>query len=255
MSTHHDDPWSPLRKHTAARIALGRAGGSLPTAEVLAFAVAHADARDAIHAELDTQRLLADLAPLGVQPILLQSQAPDRATYLQRPDLGRKLDQASVEKLSAAGGASDLAIILADGLSAPAVQNNAAPVFASLLPLLQQSRISLAPVTLVRNARVAIEDQIGQLQNARLAMILIGERPGLTTPASLGAYVVYNPHPQNTDADRNCVSNIHAAGLPPPRAAETLHYLITESLRRQLSGIHLKDTRPTLGRSSTNELG
>ena len=240
------DPWSGLRRHTAARIALGRAGGSLPTAEVLDFAMAHAQARDAVHSELNLDELEAALRPLGLPLIRLQTQAADRTTYLQRPDLGRRLDEPSHATLTAPKDSPDVALIVSDGLSALAAQRQAPALLEALLPKLRASRLTLAPIAVVRHGRVAVEDEVGAALSAKAAVILIGERPGLGTPDSLGAYLVFGPRVGRTDAERNCVSNIRPQGLPPAAAAETLHYLITESLRRQISGVALKDDRPLL---------
>jgi ethanolamine ammonia-lyase small subunit len=243
-----EDPWAALRRHTSARIALGRAGGSLPTREVLAFSAAHAGARDAVHAPLDADRLVSDLRPLGLSVMSLHSAAPDRATYLQRPDLGRRLDEGSRRALAShrPAEAPGLAVVVSDGLSAPAAQRHAAPLLAELLPLLRGSSISISPVVIVRHARVAVQDEVGQALGARAALILLGERPGLGSPDSLGAYLVFDPRPGRTDAERNCVSNIRPGGLPYPAAAATLHYLITESRHRQLRGVGLKDDRAPL---------
>jgi ethanolamine ammonia-lyase small subunit len=238
-----EDSWQHLRCHTSARIALGRAGGSLPTAEVLAFAAAHAAAQDAVHAEFDLDRLESDLKAQSLDGIRLQTAAPDRQTYLHRPDLGRRLSDASANSIQAADPPPDVALIVSDGLSAPAAQTHASSLLGKLVPLLRSSSIRTSPVYLVRLARVAIEDEIGQRVGAQAAIILLGERPGLGSPDSLGAYLVYGPRIGRTDADRNCVSNIRPAGLPIVAAAQTLHYLIVESLRRKISGVMLKDER------------
>lgn len=239
---HILDPWARLRQHTAARIALGRAGGSLPTEEVLRFALDHAEARDAVHAEFDVDAVQSRIASLGFDVLVAHSQAADRNEYLTRPDLGRRLDNGSRNALQPVA-ASDVALIVGDGLSARATNAHAATLLEALVPLLRSEKLALGPIVLVRHARVAIQDEIGQLLRAKCALILIGERPGLGAADSLGAYVVFNPQPGNTDADRNCVSNIRPAGLPIRAAADTLHYLITQSLRRQISGVQLKDDR------------
>lgn len=245
------DPWTRLRRLTPARIALGRAGGSLPTAEVLAFAAAHAAARDAVHAELDVGRLERDLAPVGLPVVRLHSRAADRATYLQRPDLGRRLDDASRGSLNASfnstlsGPAPDVALLVADGLSALAAQRQTPPVLERLVPLLRAAGLRPSPVCVVLQGRVAVEDEVGQALGAAAAVVLIGERPGLGSPDSLGAYVVFDPRPGRTDADRNCVSNVRPAGLPPAAAAETIAWIVTECLRRRVSGVALKDERGT----------
>jgi ethanolamine ammonia-lyase small subunit len=240
------DPWATLRRHTAARIALGRAGASLPTAEVLRFALDHALARDAVHAELDIEQLEKDMADAAPELSILRvaSRVTDRTTYLQRPDLGRQLDDASRQRLSQVKVAGDVSLVLADGLSATATQRHAAALCGLLVPRLRESRLAIGPLVIARFARVALQDEIGQALGARCSVILIGERPGLGTPDSLGAYVVFNPKPGNTDAQRNCVSNIRPAGLPLQAAADTLHFLIAQSLRLQLSGVNLKDDRP-----------
>jgi ethanolamine ammonia-lyase small subunit len=237
------DPWSHLRRHTAARIALGRAGGSLPTAAVLDFAAAHAAARDAVHSGLDADALEAALRPAGLPVVRLHSQCPDRTTYLQRPDLGRRLDEPSRARLRPTSPAADLALIVADGLSALAAQRQAPAVLESLVPLLRSAGIQPSPVHVVVQGRVAIADEVGAAVGARAAVILIGERPGLGSPDSLGAYLVFDPKPGKTDADRNCVSNIRSEGLPPTAAAETIGWLVVESLRRRISGVGLKDER------------
>jgi len=248
-----DDAWASLRRYTSARIALGRSGGSLLTAEWLAFSMAHADARDAVHSRLDVDVLERDLAPLGLPLVRLHSDAPDRIAYLQRPDLGRRLDGPSREQLAGLNAtACDVAIIIADGLSALAAQRQSPALLREWLPLLRESSFTLAPLVVVLHGRVALEDEIGSLLRASAAVILIGERPGLGSPDSLGAYLVFNPKPGNTDADRNCVSNIRAEGLSQSAAARTLHYLLTESLRRKISGVRLKDDRPQLPGSVSN---
>jgi ethanolamine ammonia-lyase small subunit len=239
------DPWDGLRRHTAARIALGRAGGSLPTREVLAFAAAHAAARDAVHEAVDWDKLEAEVRQLPSDVVRLESAARDRATYLQRPDLGRKLSDASRAFLANLKPASspEVAIIVSDGLSAPAAQRQAMPLLRELLPMLRPSGVRVSPVFLVRFGRVAIEDEIGAVVSAKAAIILLGERPGLGSPDSLGAYLVFDPKPGRTDAERNCVSNIRPGGLTFPAAAATLHYLITQSIRLRISGVGLKDER------------
>jgi len=240
------DVWNSLRKCTPARIAIGRAGGSLPTQEVLDFAWAHAEARDAVKMELDLQKLASSIEQFGVTCLKLESAAIDRDTYVRRPDLGRRLSGRSrqvLSQLSPPAAAPDVALIVADGLSAVAAQEQAVRVLEKLLPMLSASHITLAPLCVVKNARVAIEDEIGQNLQAMAAVILLGERPGLGTSDSLGAYLVYQPEIGKTDADRNCISNIRNAGLRPEAAAETIHYLLTESLRRKISGVKLKDER------------
>jgi ethanolamine ammonia-lyase small subunit len=236
------DAWEFLREYTTARIALGRAGGSLPTRRHLEFQLAHARARDAVHSELDMATLEREIAVLGVETIRLHSAAPDRATYLQRPDLGRRLDDASRRLLEERGGdSSTVAFVVADGLSALAVQRHAPAMLEAILARLDPQEWRIAPVALVEQGRVAISDEIGALLGAELAVILIGERPGLSSPDSLGIYLTYGPKIGNTDADRNCISNIRAAGLSYAAAAHRLAYLMTAARQRRLSGVELKD--------------
>jgi ethanolamine ammonia-lyase small subunit len=243
------DPWNSLRSATPARIALGRAGGSLPTREWLDFKAAHSAARDAVHQVFDAESVSREISLLGIETILLDTAAGDRQTFLKRPDLGRRLDAASDERLRARAlenTAPDLAIVVSDGLSALAVQRQAPPLLTLLVPRLIADGWRLAPIAVVRFGRVALEDHIGQRFGARLALLLLGERPGLGSPDSLGAYLVHAPQPGNTDANRNCVSNIRPAGLAWDAAADTIVYLLSEARRRQLSGVALKDERAPL---------
>jgi len=254
------DPWNKLRRWTPARIALGRAGGSVPTQALLDFRLAHARAVDAVHQPLNIEefctRLKTDDPSLAscvgqIGSLCLTTAVSDHTNYLQRPDLGRVLSEDSREKLEAASFSSrlfDLVIIVVDGLSALAVERQAPPLLVHLLPRLLGSKTNpsgpawnLAPLMVVRHGRVAVQDQIGLLVGARMALTLIGERPGLVGPDSLSAYLVYGPKQGNTDANRNCVSNIRPDGLKPAAAAARIHYLLTESKRRQLSGVPLKD--------------
>jgi ethanolamine ammonia-lyase small subunit len=246
MSTLTPDPWNQLRSATPARIALGRAGGSLPTRAWLEFKSAHAAAREAVHYDFDGERLAAEIAALGAEVVVTDSAAGDRPTFLQRPDLGRRLDERSryaLQQLPRPDAAPELVIIVSDGLSALAVHRQVPPLLAVLLPRLTADQWRMAPIVVARFGRVALQDEIGHVLDAQLAVTLIGERPGLGSPDSLGAYLVYGPKPGNTDANRNCVSNIRPEGLPLAAAAETLHYLLTEARRRQLSGVALKDER------------
>jgi ethanolamine ammonia-lyase small subunit len=236
-----------LRVATHARIALGRAGGSLPTDAWLEFKAAHAAARDAVHNVFEPQRLAAEIADLGAPTVVVATAASDRATYLQRPDLGRRLDDASRRRLQATPAppeAPELVIVVSDGLSALAAHRQAGPLLAALLPRLEVERWRLAPIIIAAFGRVALEDEVGQLLGAQAALILLGERPGLGSPDSLGAYLVYGPKIGNTDANRNCVSNIRPEGLAPSAAAETIAYLVGEARRRRHSGVQLKDERP-----------
>ncbi|MCG8518052.1 MAG: ethanolamine ammonia-lyase subunit EutC [Pseudomonadales bacterium] len=256
------NPWHHLRRYTDARIGLGRAGISLPTQQLLEFQLAHARARDAVHLPLDIDRLTGDLASLpGLtepgEPVLLHSQAADRFQYLQRPDLGRRLDEASRERLAdrASANGADLALVVVDGLSSSAIQANVAPFLACFLDALGQTEPDwrLAPLTVVQQGRVAIGDDIGQLLSARAVVVLIGERPGLSSPDSVGIYLTWNPKPGLTDASRNCISNVRPAGLSFDQASERLIYLLREAHRLGLSGVGLKDrTGEVVIDSSTN---
>ncbi len=236
------DPWSTLAGLTPARIALGRIGASQPTRAVLDFALAHAQARDAVHAPFDTVALARTLAALGLQPIEVASRAPQRQVYLQRPDLGRRLSDASRARLEAAAGSGcDVGLVIGDGLSATAVGVQAPPLLRSLLPHLGRLGLTVGPVCLAEGARVALGDEIGAILRARLAVVLIGERPGLSAPDSLGVYITYDPRPGRNDAERNCISNVRPAGLAPDAAAARLTWLIAAAFERRLTGVALKD--------------
>jgi len=233
-----------LKQWTNARVGTGRAGGSLLHRELLHFRLDHARARDAVHAPFDPVSLAAELEPLGHPILLSPSQAGDRAIYLQRPDLGRRLSAEASDRLSSHRGDYDLVIILADGLSSTAAHRQGPPLLGALLPLLENW--SLSPLIIAPYARVALQDEIGHVLGARAALILLGERPGLGSPDSLGAYLVHDPKPGNTDAKRNCVSNIRPEGLPPAAAAHRISWLLHESRRLGFSGVDLKDTSPGL---------
>ena len=242
------DPQNPLlelRRLTPARIALGRTGTSMPTSAQLDFQYAHAQARDAVHLPFDSAGLSAQLAEIGRDSMLLHSAATDRNSYLQRPDLGRKLSDESAQTLrayaSANPGGVDLVIVVADGLSALAVHRHTLPFLARLEELVLAEGWSVSPVMLVEQGRVAVADEIGELMGAKMTVILIGERPGLSSPDSLGLYFTYNPKIGLTDAYRNCISNVRLEGLSYGMAAHRLQYLMREACRRQLSGVNLKD--------------
>ncbi len=239
------NPWLELRRLTPARIALGRTGTSLPTSAQLDFQFAHAQARDAVHLPFDHAGLSAQLSEHGRETLLLQSAATDRNSYLQRPDLGRKLSDTSAQSLrdyaQANPGGVDLTIVVADGLSALAVHRHTLPFLTRLEEQMSADGWSLAPVVLVEQGRVAIGDEIGQLLGAKMVVMLIGERPGLSSPDSLGLYFTYNPKVGLTDAYRNCISNVRLEGLSYGMAAHRLLYLMREACRRQLSGVNLKD--------------
>ncbi|WP_124364574.1 MULTISPECIES: ethanolamine ammonia-lyase subunit EutC [unclassified Pseudomonas] len=240
-----DNPWLQLRRLTPARIALGRTGTSIPTNAQLDFQLAHAQARDAVHLPFDHEALSRQFAERGRDSLLLHSAATDRHMYLQRPDLGRRLSDESAQTLrdyaSAHPDGVDLAIVVADGLSALAVHKHTAPFLTRLEEQTHAEGWSLSPVILVEQGRVAVADEIGQLLGAKMAVILIGERPGLSSPDSLGLYFTYNPKVGLTDAYRNCISNVRLEGLSYGMAAHRLLYLMREACRRQLSGVHLKD--------------
>jgi len=244
------DGWTHLRKYSPARIAIGRAGASMPTRERLDFQLAQARARDAVWLPFDTIALAAALEQLQPGVVVLTSAATDRGSYLRRPDWGRRLAEAEREKLARARerGPWDLAVVVSDGLSARATQEQAGRLLALLLPALRSAGWRVAPLVVVANARVALQDEVGSALAATVSLMLLGERPGLGSPDSLGAYLVFGPGPGKTDADRNCVSNIRPAGLAPERAAEKLLYLLGEMRRRRLSGVELKEEMPGLDR-------
>tara|TARA_R110001606_G_scaffold395664_1_gene568350 strand:- start:32359 stop:33246 length:888 start_codon:yes stop_codon:yes gene_type:complete len=257
-----ENPWHLLREFTAARISLGRSGVSIPTSEMLAFQLAHAQARDAVHTPLDFDDLQQQLSELTkqfpklitIKPITLHSQAVDRTDYLQRPDLGRSLDQLSVKKLQKTASTYNynLAIIVADGLSATAIYQNALPFIEALLETLQQDEQpwTLAPITLVEQGRVAISDEIGELLNADLVLMLIGERPGLSSPDSMGLYLTWAPRVGLNDSSRNCISNVRPQGLIYSAAVQKAIYLLRESRRLKLSGVNLKDRSAAIGQDN-----
>jgi len=236
------DPWLSLRAFTPARIALGRTGTSVPLEEVLRFRLAHAHARDAVYSLPDVEVLQEQLLAMQVAVQVLHSSAADRQEYLQRPDKGRRLDDASAAALSAlTGTGNEVAIVIADGLSATAVNRHAVPLLQALLPMMSDAGIALAPICIVQQGRVAVGDEAGALLQAKAVLVLIGERPGLSSPDSLGIYLTFQPKPGLTDEARNCISNIRPEGLSYKAAAEKAFYLLRESLRLQLSGVHLKD--------------
>jgi ethanolamine ammonia-lyase small subunit len=230
------DPFARLRAATPARIGLGHTGPALPTAPMLALQLAHACAREAVHAALDVAALRAALA---LPSLVVDSAAPDRQTYLRRPDLGRRLAPAASAALGAAAGDFDLAIVIADGLSALAAQRHAAPLIAALVARLAGWR--LAPAVVARQGRVAIGDEIAAALGARAVLVLIGERPGLSVADGLGAYLTWAPRAGRLDSERNCVSNIGDQGLSPDRAADKIAWLLGEAGRLGFTGVDLKD--------------
>ena len=237
------DPWHPLRTFTGARIALGRAGTSLPTRAHLDFQLAHARARDAVKLPLDADTLETDLRAIGLDTLRLNTRAANRADYLQFPDHGRRLSPQSVDQIrsTAAGAGADLALVVADGLSATAVQRHAAPFLAEFMPMLGRRGYAASPIAIVHQGRVAVGDAVAAAMGCRMTAVLIGERPGLSSPDSMGIYFTFKPFEGCPDAGRNCISNIHGNGLGYGPAADTLIYLVSEADRLGLSGVDLKD--------------
>lgn len=240
-------PWQTLRRLTPARIALGRAGDSLPTHELLAFQFDHARARDAVHLPFDAAGLAAQLADAGYPVLRAASAAESRGVYLRRPDLGRRLSEASRAELAAYAaqhpGGYDAVFVIADGLSALAVHEHSVPLLRQVYDTLRDMGWRLAPVVVADQSRVALADEIGQILGAEQAAILIGERPGLSVADSLGVYLTYGPRPGRSDAERNCISNIHPRGLSYDEARQTLIYLMSQARRLKLTGVALKDER------------
>lgn len=247
------DPFRRLRAATPARIGLGRHGHGLPTTPLLEFQLAHARARDAVHEKFSPERIAADLGDREVR--IVRSLAADRQTYLQRPDLGRRLLEADADSLSNANSGNsgsgsearkthDVAFVIADGLSAPAAHTHAVPLLHTLYPLLGEW--SIAPIVIACQARVALGDEIGSVLNASLVAVLIGERPGLSAPDSLGVYLTWQPRPGRQDSERNCISNIRPpTGLSYGQAASRLAWLMNTARNQRLTGVSLKDTSAT----------
>ena len=234
------NPWTALRRFTPARIALGRAGASLPTQEVLAFGLAHARARDAVHEALDVDTLEQELASSGHPCLRVHSAAPNRTTYLARPDLGRRLDETSAERLAGHENKPGIVVAIEDGLSAVAVQKHVVPLMQALRTI-DPDRWSNVPAVIALQGRVALGDEIGERLGACLVVVMIGERPGLSSPDSLGLYITHSPKIGRTDAERNCISNVRPEGLGYEAAAAKLDWLVSASLSRGVSGIALKD--------------
>ena len=243
-----NDPWAKMRAATPARIGLGRAGAGLPTANNLDFQFAHARARDAVHRAVDWDRLEAEIAPL--ETIRVRSAAPDRPTYLRRPDLGRRLAPGDWPAL-VRSEKPDVAVVVADGLTADAIAAQAAPVVHASCAAL--AGLSIGPIVLAEQGRVAIGDEIGERLGARLVVLLVGERPGLTVADSLGAYITYGPRVGRKDSERNCISNIHGnGGLSHDEAAAKIAWLVRQALKLELTGTGLKEDAGALpGRSDT----
>jgi ethanolamine ammonia-lyase small subunit len=237
------DAWQFLQNYTPARIARGRAGHSIPTSVLLKFQADHAQARDAVYSELNIATL-NDLITqsLDFQVVNLKSEVKGRPQYLQRPDLGRTLSQESREELIGMNSSeSDICFVIADGLSAEAINQNAIPIIENLIQRLIEINWKIAPICIVEQGRVAIADEIGFLLKSDIVIILIGERPGLTSPNSMGAYITFHPHVGMTDESRNCVSNIRPEGMNFRMATDKIFYLLTEMKSKKLSGVSLKD--------------
>ncbi|SAL09520.1 ethanolamine ammonia-lyase small subunit [Caballeronia peredens] len=247
------NPWDALRRFTDARIALGRAGSSLPTAPLLAFNLAHAQARDAVHRPLDVEALRSALLSKGFDTATVESAAPSRDVYLRRPDLGRRLSDESATCLESHATGADLVFVIADGLSSSAASMHAIPLVERTMARLEGWRIG--PVVIATQARVALGDCIGAILKARMVAVLIGERPGLSSPASLGVYVTFDPVRGRSDAERNCISNVRPEGLAYDAAAFKLAYLLNEARLRKLTGVALKDeSAATLPERTTDRL-
>ena len=235
-------PLRDLRELTPARVGLGRAGASLPTEALLGFTLDHARARDAVHAAFDVSGLIAGLRGLGLQPVEVLSQARTRRDYLRRPDLGRILDPGSRRLLESRDApSSQFVIVIGDGLSPTAVNVHAIEQVRHLTTQLDAAGIEIGATVVASGARVALGDEIGALLGVRMLLMLIGERPGLSAPDSLGGYLTFAPRIGRTDAERNCISNIHRAGLSYQEAAFKLAWLVREGLARQITGVALKD--------------
>ncbi|MGC2638505.1 MAG: ethanolamine ammonia-lyase subunit EutC [Acidobacteriaceae bacterium] len=246
------DLWARLRRYTPARIGLGRVGASVPTQAVLLFALDHARARDAVHTELDADAVRDELRDAGFgEAAVVRSQARDRMEYLLRPDLGRRLDEESRTRLREIGQrdraerdrTGELTVVIADGLAAMAPQSHAVPLLRELTGTWRDGpqRAANVRVVVAKLARVALGDEIGALLRAEATVVLIGERPGLSSPDSLGVYLTWAPQVGRTDAERNCISNVRPEGLPYAEAARRLDYLLREARRLRISGVELKD--------------
>ncbi|MEO6149905.1 MAG: ethanolamine ammonia-lyase subunit EutC [Mucilaginibacter sp.] len=236
-----NNPWQALQQFTNARIGIGRSGTSIPMKELLQFRLAHAHARDAVYSKLDSEGLTEALKQFNLPVAQLNSKAVSRERYLKMPGLGRDLDEASTEQLTSYTPGADIVIIIADGLSATAVNQNTVPLLEFLVPMLINSKLKLAPFCLVKQGRVAIGDDVAAVLQAKMSLILIGERPGLSAADSMGAYLTYDPREGLTDEARNCISNIRHNGLGHRQAAEKIFYLVQQAFRKKLSGVLLKD--------------
>lgn len=239
-----EDPWSNLRTFTDARIGLGRAGGSIPLHEVLNFRLAHAQARDAVHTPIDFSKIQRELARENISSHVLQSRAEDRNTYLTRPDLGRRLSAASWDVLEGQKKNWDIAVVLCDGLSSKAIHENGSLFLCAFTEKLQYTQYTMAPVQMVTNGRVAVGDEIGECLRARMVVVLIGERPGLSSPNSMGIYLTMAPTVGTTDESRNCISNVRHGGLSIEGGVQKLSYLMDKAFEEKRTGVLLKDDMP-----------
>lgn len=242
------DPWFRLKQYTSARIGIGRSGVAVPTKELLNFQMAHAKARDAVLTEINFKKICDSFKKQKLSFIELKSACETREIYLTRPDLGRVLSEnskANLKKLSKIKNkptmANFISLIIVDGLSSAAIENNIISLFKILLPALNKKGFKLAPIALVKNGRVAIGDEISFVQKTGISLVFIGERPGLSSPDSLGVYLTYKTKPGTTDERRNCISNIREGGMDYPLAVTKILYLVEESLRKKISGVNLKD--------------
>jgi len=245
QSEQHQDVWENLKQFTDARIAIGRAGCSIPTHELLKFQLAHAEAQDAVHQPLDVEHLVASLNTLALDSLTVHSQAENKQEYLKRPDLGRLLSPASQHGLEVFKASNpqnyDVCIVIGDGLSARAIEENAMPFIQALIQPFAEQQWSLAPIAIATGSRVALGDQIAEIFQARMLVMLIGERPGLSSPDSMGLYYTWEAQSGCLDSQRNCISNIRPAGLSIPIATQRLLALMHNSKRLGLSGVDLKD--------------
>ncbi|TVM19538.1 ethanolamine ammonia-lyase [Oceanidesulfovibrio indonesiensis] len=235
------DGWSELKQFTDARISLGRCGSSLPLSEALSFRLAHARARDAVWSPFNAEGLSADIEALGCRCLRLASSVTDRSEYLTRPDKGRRLGEESRALLEKESTGYDLCLVVSDGLSSRAINENAVPFLERFLPLTRAAGLTVAPVCLVENGRVAIADEVASILEAKLTAILIGERPGLSSPNSMGIYMTYAPRQGATDEARNCISNVRQGGMTIEAGVQKLAYLMETAFRMQTSGVALKD--------------
>jgi ethanolamine ammonia-lyase small subunit len=237
-----EDCWKELREFTDARIALGHTGASLPTKEMQKFSLAHARARDSVHMPFDRDKIKQQIENIGYKTVYVNSKAPNRSTYLTRPDLGRLLSDDSKQKLMQLGEQDDdITLVIADGLSSKAVHKQSVPLIRCLLPYLKQLKFSIAPVVLAEQSRVALGDEIGHLMHSKFVAMLIGERPGLTSPDSLSVYLTYRPYGGRLESERNCISNIRPEGLSYEKAAFKFAWLLEHALAKECTGIGLKD--------------